>query len=193
MAIGSPFYGKEVALRPIEPGDASLLHGWLNHPDVLGRRYTAWWGGEDFVPLSVTQVEGILKEWAGAKSELHLMVTLCKDETPIGYAACDWGWDVHTQGVWVVIAPPYRRKGYGSEALRLLLGYQFGCGPAHAISCWVADWNEPGRRFAARNGFRETGLFRRAGMRAGAFYDIVTADILRPEWEALHGGENNAA
>ena len=192
MVAESPFHGSTVILRAIEPGDAGLLHGWMNHPDVLGCRYAAW-ETPDYAPLSTAQVEGILQEWAGAKNELHLMVTLRKDETPIGYAACDWGWDAHTQGVSVVIAPPYRRKGYGSEALRLLLGYQFGYSPAHSIACWMADWNEPGRRFAARNGFREVGCLRRAGMRAGAFYDTVTADLLRPEWEALCGGENNAS
>ncbi len=192
MSSESPFHGTTVVMRAVEPEDASTLHAWFNHSDLLGRRYTPGGVRED-VPLSMLQVEEIIQEWAKPKSGTHLMVTLREHQTLVGYAACDWGWDTHAQDVWVVIAPAYRRKGYGSEALRLLLRHQFTCSPAHNISCWVAGWNEAGQLFAKHHGFRESGRIRRAGMREGKFYDLVVADILRPEWEAMCGGEGNAA
>ena len=110
----------------------------------------------------------------------------------IGHTECDWEWDPHNPSLAVVIAPTHQRKGFGLEACQLLLRYLFEYTPAHTVTCWIAEWNQPARQFGARSGFRESGRLRRAGIWGGQYYDIIVADLLRSvclRW----GGESHAA
>ena len=188
MTTQSPFQGATVVLRPFEPDDVPALQTILNHPDLTGRRYIPW-KFPDVAPLSRKQVEGIVQKWGEEAKEYHLAVLRRESGELIGHCECDWGWDPHCPSVSVVIAPEHQRQGFGSEVLDLLLRYLFENTPAHNISLWMDDWNEAARRFAARHGFSEIGGMRRVGMREGRYFDLVIADILRPEW----GGEKNGA
>jgi RimJ/RimL family protein N-acetyltransferase len=186
----SPFQGKRVALRPFEPDDVPVLGVVLNHPDLFGRRYIPW-PYSDIVPLSAAQVRGIYEEWCKAEKSLPLAVVLSASGDLIGHAECDWRWDPHCPSVSLVIAPPHQRQGLGAEVLHLLVDYLFDTTPAHTISAWIADWNQPARQFVARHSFQEAGRMRRAGIHRGAYFDLVISDILRSEWKM--GGEGHAA
>jgi RimJ/RimL family protein N-acetyltransferase len=125
----------------------------LNHPDLFGTRYIPWEYPED-LPLSSNQVEAILKRWSEGEKQVHLAVVLRESQMLIGYAELEWEWDPHTPFLAVVISPPHRRQGYGSQALRLLLGNLFGSTPAHNVTGWISEWNQAGLEFARANGFR---------------------------------------
>ncbi len=187
----SSFEGETITLRPFEPDDVPALQTILNHPDLAGRRQIPWQFPE-VAPLSCQQVGSIVQRWGAAEKALHLAVELRESEGLIGHAECDWGWDPHCPSVSVVIAPAHQRQGYGSEVIHLLLRYLFDYTAAHNIGCWIAEWNLPALRFAAHHRFRMNGRMRRAGIHKGSYYDLIVADILRPEWPAP-GGEHDAA
>lgn len=187
----SPFEGETITLRPVEAGDVPALQSILNHPDLAGRRQVPWRFPET-APLSCQQVEAIVQSWSAAEKALHLAVEPRESTELLGYAECDWGWDPHCPSASLVIAPPHQRRGYGSEAIRLLLRYLFDYTPAHNVGCWIAEWNAPALRFASYHRFQVNGRMRRAGIRRGTYYDLIVADILRPEWRAL-GAEDDAA
>jgi RimJ/RimL family protein N-acetyltransferase len=192
MAAQGPFHGPLILLRPFEPGDTEALYACLNHPDLAGRRYIPW-KFPDLFPLARHHVEGIISQWTEAERESHFAVVRRDTQEIIGHAELDWSWDPHAPSLAVVIAPAHQRRGYASEALGLLLRYFFEHTLAHNVSCWITDWNAPGREFAKRHGFKECGAFRRAGFRQGRYYDLVVADLLRPEWQAMAGGAPHAA
>lgn len=176
------FEGETVVLRPFEPADCPAVHDYLNSPELEGRRYIPW----DFpwtTPLSRAQAEAIVQKWAGAEKALCLAVIQQDEDLLIGHAECDWDWDPHCPSISTVIAPHHQRRGYGSEVIRLLLQHLFDSTPAHSVGCWIADWNEPALHYAQSHGFQIGGRMRRAGIRRGAFYDMIVADILRPEWQ----------
>jgi RimJ/RimL family protein N-acetyltransferase len=175
----------------VERADATAVYAYLNHPDLAGRRCIPWRFPND-APLSTGQVEAIVERWAGAENALRLIVTRRGSEEPIGHAESDWGWDPHSPSVSVLIAPDHQRQGYGSEALRLLLDYLFDHTPAHSVGCWIADWNHPALRFIEAQGFQEGGCMRRAGIRGGAYFDVILADILRPEWREKRASDHHA-
>jgi RimJ/RimL family protein N-acetyltransferase len=177
-------------LRPFEPEDVLKLEAYLNHPTLAGCRYLPW-SFPDYLPLSRQQVTKIVEKWCQAEDGLNLAVVLRDGGNLIGHAECDWEWDPHNPSVSVVIDPAYQRQGFGSQALSLLLAYLYGYTPAHNVSCWIADWNQPALAFAAHHGFRECGRTRRAGIRQGAYFDVVVLDILRAEWQQ-GGGRHNA-
>jgi RimJ/RimL family protein N-acetyltransferase len=182
----SIFEDEAVVLRPFEPDDVAALGAYLNHPDLAGRRYIPW-GFPDMAPLSQQKVQGIVQKWGEEEKGLCLAVVRAESHELVGHAECNWDWDPHAPSLSVVIAPAHQRHGYGSEVLRLLLRYLFEYTPAHNVTCWISDWNQEGRQFAARHGFQESARMRRAGIREGRYYDLVVADLLRPEWQQRGG------
>jgi RimJ/RimL family protein N-acetyltransferase len=187
----SIFENEGVVLRPFEPEDAPVLATYLNHPGLAGRRYVPW-EFSDLGPLSTQQVQGILQKWGAEEKGLRLAVVSAESGSLIGHAQCDWDWDPHSPSLSVVIAPAHQRRDHGSAALRLLLRYLFGYTPAHNANCWISDWNQAGCQFAARHGFQENARMRRVGIREGRYYDLVVADLLRPEWQRRGGGPHAA-
>lgn len=186
------FTGEHIYLRPFQPDDLPTLRETLNHAQLVGRRYLPW-GFPDELPLSEKQIEQIYDKWLEKEKGICMGVVPKESEAVVGYLDCSWGWDTHSPNLSVVIHPEEQRQGYGGEALGLMLRYLFEHTPAHNISTWVADWNDDGRGFAAKNGYRESGAIRRAGIRGGIYYTTVLVDILRPEWEARRGGESHGA
>jgi RimJ/RimL family protein N-acetyltransferase len=187
-----PFHGERIALRPFEPADLPALWDILNHPGLAGCRYVP----QRFLktaPLSQKQVEEICARWAEEKAGFHFAIVQRETQALIGHAQVEWGWDPHAPGLAVVIAPAHRRQRYGSEVLDLLLQYLFEHTPAHNVSAWFADWNEPARQFFSYHGFKEGGGMRRAGIREGRYFDMRCADLLRSEWHARVQGAARAA
>lgn len=183
MSETHQFQGERVILRPFELEDLSALYTFLNHPDLVGRRYLPW-GFPDDSPLSKKQVEAVLEKWGKQEDGFNLAVVKQDTEEVIGHTGCDWGWDPHCPDSTLVIAPPQQRRGYGSEVVQILLSYLYGQTPAHNVSVWMADWNQPARQFAVKHDFQECGQWRRAGLRGGAFFNVIQMDILRTEWRA---------
>jgi RimJ/RimL family protein N-acetyltransferase len=179
------FSSKRIRLRAFHAADASDLVGYLNHPDLEGRRYIPW-KYPHTLPLSTTHVEGILSQWSEAEKGLTLAVCLLPESVLIGHLCLDWGWDAHSPSIALVIAPEHHRLGYGSEALQLGLKYLFEETPAHNVSAdWVADWNIPAQAFLQKHSFQKAGRARWAGLRHQQPYDMIAWDILRTEWCAI--------
>lgn len=176
------FKAPDVYLRAFEPEDVPALHSYLNHPNLSGRRYIPW-NLPEYFPLSLEQVQSIHEKWSEEDDGVHLAVVLGESGELIGHAEMDWDWDPHCPGVSIVIAPEHQRKGYGSQVMSLLLSYLFKNMPAHNISCWFVQWNQEARAFLKRHGFKESARMRRVGIRQGVYFDLIVADLLRPEWE----------
>ncbi len=191
MSTSFLFQTDRTFLRPFELKDLPTLQAYLNHPELAGRRYIPWSFPED-LPLSAKQAEGIYNKWCEGENEFYLAVVSQEKQEVIGHAEVDWGWDPHCPFIAVLISPSHQRQGYGSEVLKLLLRYLFENTPAHNVHSWMADWNQPARRFVQRHGFQESGRSRHEGLHQGKYFDAILVDILRPEWQTNQGGVSHA-
>lgn len=81
--------------------------------------------------------------------------------------------------------PAYRGKGYGSDALRVLLRYAFNELNLYRVELTVMAYNTAAIQAYERVGFVREGVKRGAVMRDGQRHDVVCYAILRPEWAAL--------
>ena len=76
----------------------------------------------------------------------------------------------------------YLGKGYGKEAVDLLLGFGFNELNLHRIGLQVFDFNERAIRSYTKSGLVEEGRLREAFYREGAFHDIVLMGITEEEF-----------
>jgi RimJ/RimL family protein N-acetyltransferase len=77
-----------------------------------------------------------------------------------------------------------RGKGYGTEALRLLLGYAFDTLNLHNIALKVFDYNEGAIACYKKVGFQEVGRRRECYFVRGRYHDQVLMDILEDEFRS---------
>lgn len=183
MNAQNHFQSEMIFLRPFEPDDLAALLSYLNHPELIGRRYLPW-GFPDDLPLTPAQVSKVIERWREDEKGLRLAVVNRLENQLIGHVDCDWEWDALHAGLSVVIAPEQQRRGFGVQAARLAIGYLFASTPANAVNAWIDDWNEAGQVFARALGFQPCGQMRWSGLRGGAPYDTRVFDLLRREWKA---------
>jgi len=179
IASGSVF------LRPAERSDLPLFVRWLT--DARTTRTLALRS-----PLSLALEEGWferLLEQHG-RDVWHFVICRTADGRPLG------GIDLHdiqlvngSASLGIAIGDPAdTNQGYGSDALRALLGFGFGELRLERIWLDVYDYNERARRVYERVGFVLEGTLRHALWRDGAFRDVLRMAILREEWAAQQVG-----
>src|SRR5262249_10584566 len=81
-----------------------------------------------------------------------------------------------------------RRKGYGTEAARLICEYGFFLRSLYSIKVEVHAYNHPARRVYERLGFKVAGRLRGANLLNDRRYDEIIMDLLRSELELRHVG-----
>jgi RimJ/RimL family protein N-acetyltransferase len=84
----------------------------------------------------------------------------------------------------VIGEPDARGRGYGTEAMRLLLDYLFTALGLHSVMLLTYEYNLAARRSYEKVGFRETGRRRECRWFAGRFWDEIYMDILDRESRA---------
>jgi RimJ/RimL family protein N-acetyltransferase len=80
-------------------------------------------------------------------------------------------------------------KGYGSDAMRVMLRYGFTELNLHRISLDVFEQNPRGIRSYEKCGFKHEGRIRDFLLRDGQRSDMLYMGILRSEWESLENTE----
>jgi RimJ/RimL family protein N-acetyltransferase len=83
--------------------------------------------------------------------------------------------------------PEYRGKGYGSDALRVLLRYVFQDLNLRRLGLFVFGFNDRAIRAYEKVGFVREGCIRQMSRRDGHRSDWYMMGILRNEWEARYG------
>ena len=89
-----------------------------------------------------------------------------------------------------------RKKGFGTEASRLICEYGFFFRSLHSIKVEVHEYNAETRRLYERLGFKIVGRLRGANLLNNRRYDEVIMDLLHSDLELKHVGrfqtlENN--
>lgn len=73
-------------------------------------------------------------------------------------------------------------KGYGTEAIRLILDYGFRYMNLHSINLDLLSFNERALKCYKKCGFKETGRHRESRFVNGKWYDTISMDILENEF-----------
>ena len=82
--------------------------------------------------------------------------------------------------------PEYQRKGYGKEAINLILDYGFSFLNLYSVSLTVFEYNEVAYNLYKKVGFKEIGRLRKRVEIMGKRYDEIIMDILKEEFESVY-------
>jgi RimJ/RimL family protein N-acetyltransferase len=169
----------QVYLRPAERDDLPPFIAWLS--DARTTRTLAL-----ISPLSYALEERWFEQMLEhhGHDRWHFVICRLADDQMVGSI------DLHevdtrngSAGLGIVIgAPDDTGQGYGSDALRAIVGFGFGELRLNRIWLDVYDFNDRARRVYERVGFVHEGTLRQAVDRAGAHHDVHRMAILREEW-----------
>ena len=141
-------------------------------------------------PLSPALVkkeyEAIEKQMEEDKNLFYFTIRARLDDRLIGKAMLEWIDWTNGNG-WLRLglgAADDRRKGLGSQALRLLLRYAFSELNLYRVTALVPEYNQGAMRLFQKFGFVEEVRRRKALNRDGALWDLVAFGLLRSEWDS---------
>lgn len=136
------------------------------------------------------QYESVEKEMEEDKNLFYFTIRAREDDRLIGKALVEWiDWANGNGFLRLGIgAAEDRRKGYGSQALSLLLRYAFNELNLYRVTAVVPAYNEGAMRLFQKFGFMEEVRRRRALNRDGQIWDLVSFGLLNTEWREQNNG-----
>lgn len=146
-------------------------------------------------PLSVDMVkkqyEAIEKEMEEDKNLYYFTIQTRENNQFIGKAAIEWiDWSNGNGFLRLGIGEAeYRRKGYGSQALKMLLRFAFNELSLYRVTAVVPAYNEGAMRLFHKFGFMEEIRRRKAIQRDAEAWDLVSFGLLNAEWRDQVNGQ----
>ncbi len=185
MDITTPlFEGSLIRLAPLDHDkDAEIESRWTHNPAFMRMMFT-----DPMRPLSVSQVkkkyEALEKEVEEGKNLFHFRIRTRQEDRLVGFGEVHWVmWAAQTGYVRLGIGDPADwRKGYGRDALRLLLRFAFSELNLHRLTAIIPEYNQPALALFTSAGFVEEVRRREALARDGRRWDALNLGLLRSEW-----------
>ena len=171
--------GKKCYLSPVDPSDSRLFTEWLNDMETLVnlQMYSS--------VISLENEKLLLNDLS--KGHNYSIVDLEKDELIGNCGFMEIEHINQTAEIGIFIGNrDNRNKGYGTEALSLLIDYGFKALNLHNIMLRVYEFNKGAVKCYEKVGFKQMGIRREALHRNLKRHDIIYMDILADEFYKLH-------
>jgi RimJ/RimL family protein N-acetyltransferase len=167
--------GNKCYLSPINTNDAEKFAEWLNDLDIT---------------VNLTLYNSVInteneKDFLETLSKEHNYSIIDKETSELlgncGFINIDYLNQTAEVGIFIG-NKNYWNKGYGTEALTLLLDYGFKALNLHNILIRVYSFNERAKKCYEKAGFKIIGKRREALQRENKKHDIIYLDILYNEF-----------
>lgn len=169
--------GSRLYLSPISADDAETYLEWMNAPAVA-KNYAQY----SSVVSSKSDIQWLFEPGSGAHR--YAMVLLDGDVLIGGVSLHDINPINRSAFLGIFIGGEEQRgRGYGAEAVRLLLEYGFLTLNLNSIALTVHEDNIAGISCYKKAGFREAGRRREGVFKDGKYADVIYMDILRREFQ----------
>jgi RimJ/RimL family protein N-acetyltransferase len=167
-------------LRPFERQDLSYVRKWSNDPEI--RRLTG-----ETKPMTDQAADDFYQRTLDHSVRVWFIIELNETGSPIGetgllrmvpaWRTTDLSIIIGERDAW--------GKGYGTEAIGLLLDYAFGALNFHRVAIGVVGFNKRALRFYERVGFKREGIQREGYYFGHRYHDFVMMSILEDEFRQL--------
>ena len=171
--------GKLVNLRAIERKDLDEIMKWVNDREVT--KYLAAF----LYPVSRAEEEKFLERAMSRNDTEKNLVIETKEGVYIGQISLhkiDWKNNNAELGI-IIGNKEYWSKGYGTEAIKILLHHAFNQMNLYKIYLRVFEFNQRGIRCYEKCGFKKEGKLRKNYFYKAKYYDVILMGILKDEFE----------
>ena len=164
--------GERLYLSPINPDDFELFTEWVNDPDVA--KYVS----QHRKVLSLNAEKDFLEVLS--KDGYNFSIVLKENNQLIGSIGFPkFNLIDGTAEIGLLIGPKDQKgKGYGPEAMELLINYGFNTLNLMNIELGVYAFNDRGIKAYKKIGFKEYGRRTKAKFSDGQYHDLIMMEIL---------------
>jgi len=156
--------GKIVNLRVAQKDDVSLVAEWWRDSQYMGEH-------QDVMKISQAKLKKVM-----LKDTIFFIIEK-KNETKIGHIS---GWmRGRTMEIGYAVTPSERGKGYGTEAIQLMVDYLFLTKDIVRIQAPTGTRNIPSQKALEMVGFTKEGTMRKSWYVRGEYRDMYLYSILR--------------
>jgi len=174
-------FGDRIRLRALKRDDLPLFVEWLNDREVTQ-------GIMQYLPFSIEDeeawYEGMKKK---PLEERPLVIEILTEDgwEPIGNCGLfNINWRIREGEFGIVIgAKDHWNKGYGTEALQVIIKHGFNTLNLNRISLRVFENNPRAIRAYEKAGLVHEGKLRQGHYQNGKYINVLLMSILRAEWQ----------
>ncbi|MFJ7746767.1 GNAT family N-acetyltransferase [Peribacillus sp. NPDC097295] len=173
------FYGNSVKLSLPREEDVEIMLKWGEDSEYLRNVDTE-------IALPKTK-EQLVSEGKTDLNEVYFRLRTIDQDCLIGFVAIhSIEWNNRTGLLSIGIGESSKRnKGYGTDALKLILRYAFYELNLERVGLEVIEYNEGGIRAYEKVGFQQEGRKRSVVYRDGSRYDVIVMGLLHNDWKAI--------
>ena len=171
--------GVNLYFSNIENRDMEYLYQWFSDVEFL-----KYYDYLPPIPQNEEEVNKTFNDYEANEESKVFAIRLLSDNKIIGIAGYD---DIiksnETATLFIGIGNKHLRgKGYGKEALAILLDYGYNTMDLHRIQLNVLGFNVSAIKLYESAGFKKEGIFREFVLRDKERYDMFLYGLLKNEW-----------
>jgi RimJ/RimL family protein N-acetyltransferase len=198
--------GGSIGVEIMDKQQQNLFQGKLvrlamANPEEMATAFSAWDRNSEFLrmlhraPAQLWSTQK-MKSWMEQEQdnepdECFLAIRSLADDRLIGTIGF-FKISMHHSEAWVAIGiggEDNWGKGYGSDAMQVMLRYAFYEWNLHRVTLGVFEYNTRAIRCYEKMGFRYEGRVRQSALRDGRRWDLIHMGILKDEWIQSMGKE----
>ena len=164
--------GKSICLKLGDKEDLDFFVGFWNDLDYYG----------EYEPIMEQMTKAEAEKRLADSSKTAYFMIQKKDGTNIGLIA-HFGQSSGSITIGYAIKPSEHGKGYGTEALQLMVDYLFLAKEIHRVQANTDPENKASQNILKKVGFKKEGVSRRSSFVRGQWRNECLYSILREEWK----------
>ncbi len=173
---------ERLVLRPFERSDLEDVLSYYSLPEV--QRYLDWKARDKSEAKSAFEAMRKQTRLTRPGDILTMAIVREKDGAVLGHVSMRWTDATAGQGeVRFAIGPTFRRKGYGTEAVKAMMTYCFEHYRLHRIFAVTAGQNEASARLLRKLGMRLEAHYREHALFMGEWDEELHFAVLAREWQ----------
>lgn len=168
--------GRNVNLRVMEKEDIDFVAEFNNDIDCGGEY-------EPIEQMSKSEWTKLLDTLMSSQTDFKLFIIQKRDGTKIGQIHHRLSRPMHGMEIVYDLIPNERGKGYGTEAIQLMVDYLFLSKDYARIQAIADVRNKASHRVLEKAGFQREGTIRNCLFSRGELRDYYLYSIIREEWK----------
>lgn len=173
--------GKNIRLGPLKKEYIPHYVKWFNDPEMV--QYLGM-----IRPMTLEDEEQWYENAIKNQNMIYFAILLMVDDKEhlIGNCSVAINWRSKLGHLGITIGEKNNwGKGYGTEAMQLLLNYCFQTLNMHKVELTVYDFNIRAFKSYVKIGFKKEGNHRKSHYVNGKYVDLIQMGLLKDEWKPM--------